>query len=180
MESVENPLTLPESRNPQESIDLNLVTDLTAMNGSTELAPTALQTFHKPYMSDQRRERLEEFASAFLDVSVFDVADVWTTTGDQSDYLGHITSITSSETNETLNDFKRLSENVMIKFWSGAVGRAYSSGNPVWSCNPVSKNSLILCGKSIASLFVLNLLLCTRFDPRMYSSMLVALNCSRG
>lgn len=96
---------------------------------------------NKAVMPCERRERLEEFVSAFLDVSVFDAADVWIPIGGQSDYLGHVTSVTSTETNESLNEFQRVSEGILIKYWSGAVGRAFSSGNPVWSANPVSANA---------------------------------------
>jgi hypothetical protein len=92
----------------------------------------------KPLMASQRKERLEEFTSAFLDVSVFDAADVWVPAPGQSGYLGNVTSITSTESNQSLNEFKRMSESILIKYWSGAVGRAFSSGNPVWSANPVS------------------------------------------
>ena len=92
----------------------------------------------KPLMAIQRKERLEEFTSAFLDVSVFDAADVWVPAPGQSGYLGNVTSITSTESNQSLNEFKRMSESILIKYWSGAVGRAFSSGNPVWSANPVS------------------------------------------
>lgn len=92
----------------------------------------------KPLMAIERKERLEEFTSAFLDVSVFDAADVWVPAPGQSGYLGNVTSITSTESNQALNEFKRMSESILIKYWSGAVGRAFSSGNPVWSTNPVS------------------------------------------
>lgn len=88
-------------------------------------------------MSEARRIRLEEFLSAFLDMSVFDLADVWVPAGDDyPDCLRLVTAVTSTETNLLLNSFKLESENTLIKFWAGAVGRAYSSGNPVWSANP--------------------------------------------
>lgn len=92
----------------------------------------------KPPMSRARQERLEEFCEAFLDMSVFDLADVWIPAGgDYADSLRHVTSraSSSSRANESLHEFARLSENTIIKFWTGAVGRAYSSGNPVWSAN---------------------------------------------
>ena len=97
-----------------------------------------LRTTKKISMSKQRRDRLEEFATAFLNVSVFDVADVWIPLDGQLDYLSHVISTSSTTTNEVLNSFMGASENILIKYWSGAVGRAFSSGNPVWSANPVS------------------------------------------
>lgn len=80
-----------------------------------------------------RQERLEEFASAFLDVSIFDLAEVWVPAGQNSDCLCLNSTVKSTENNNVVNHFSRESERVLIKFWSGAVGRAYSSGNPVWS-----------------------------------------------
>jgi hypothetical protein len=88
-------------------------------------------------MSLHRRERLEEFCMAFLGMSVFDSADVWILAGGEySDCLRHVMTVTSTDTNELLNGFKQQSEITLVKFWSGAVGRAFSSGNPVWSANP--------------------------------------------
>jgi len=87
------------------------------------------------FMDIDRQERLEEFASAFLAVSVFDLAEVWLPTGQNSDTLSLISSIKSIDNNTPLDIFARESKNILIKFWSGAVGRAHSSGNPVWSFN---------------------------------------------
>lgn len=88
-------------------------------------------------MSKHRRERLEEFCMAFLGMSVFDSADVFIPAGGQySDCLRHVTTVTSTETNELLNDFRQQSQSALVKSWSGAVGSAFSSGNPVWSANP--------------------------------------------
>ena len=93
----------------------------------------------KPIMPSQRRERLEEFCIAFLGMSVFDVADVWIPCpGDDTEILSHVTTVTATQSSDALNFFKRLSEGVYIKIWSGAAGRAYGSGNPVWSANSVS------------------------------------------
>jgi len=92
-------------------------------------------TINKPDMPAARRERLEEFAAAFLEVSVFDVAEVWIPVGDDSDYLGQVTSVTSTDTNPILNKFVQLTEKIMVKSWSGAVGRAYATGNPVWNAD---------------------------------------------
>lgn len=95
-------------------------------------------TINKPDMPAARRERLEEFASAFLEVSVFDMAEVWIPVGDDSDYLGQVTSVTSTDTNPILNKFVELTENIMVRSWSGAVGRAFATGNPVWNTKQVS------------------------------------------
>jgi len=88
-----------------------------------------------PYMNIERQQRLEEFASAFLDVSIFDLAEVWIPTGQNSDCLGLNSSVKTVNNNALLNEFATASGKCLIKFWSGAVGRAYSSGNPVWSFN---------------------------------------------
>lgn len=95
----------------------------------------------KPIMSIHRRERLEEFCSAFLEMSVFDVGDVWMPMGSSTveDILGHVTSIVSNDKNALLNDFALVSQYAQIKLWSGAVGRAFASGNPVWSANYVRR-----------------------------------------
>lgn len=87
----------------------------------------------KPIMDIERQERLEEFASAFLDVSIFDLAEVWIPAGQNSDCLCLSSSVKSIDNNKSLDGFSRESETVFVKFWSGAIGRAYSSGNPVWS-----------------------------------------------
>lgn len=87
-------------------------------------------------MSESRKVRLEEFCSAFLDMSVFDLADVWVPVGaDYPDCLRHVTSVTSSDQNALLDGFRSASACTLIKYWTGAIGRAFSSGNPVWSAN---------------------------------------------
>jgi len=105
---------------------------------------------NKPTMEKERLDRLEEFASAFLDVSVFDFAEVWVPIGEEADHLGQVTSIMSSDskTNQALHSFEKMSEKTLVKYWSGAVGRAFSSGNPVWSAN---KDVFVDAGR--ASLF---------------------------
>lgn len=90
----------------------------------------------KPMLPPHQRERLEEFATAFLGMSVFDAADLWMPEGESGDTLFHITSVASTDMNEPLRNFKAASAGVSIKLWSGAVGRAFASGNPVWSANP--------------------------------------------
>lgn len=92
----------------------------------------------KPLMPVHRRERLEEFCAAFLELSVFDVSDVWMPVeGEAYGTLGHVTSNVSTDKNAALNDFMLVSQYSQIKLWSGAVGRAFASGNPVWSANCV-------------------------------------------
>jgi hypothetical protein len=99
----------------------------------------SVQSFTEtPLLSESRRLRLEEFCQAFLGMSVFDIADIWVP-ADSSEYpdcLQHVASVlASNETNNVLHQFNERSYNVLIKYWTGAVGRAYSSGNPVWSAN---------------------------------------------
>lgn len=103
---------------------------------------------HKVALSSHRKERLEEFCNAFLGMSVFDMADVWVPAGgDYSDCLRHVMTVTSTATNQLLNGFKMQSEITLVKFWSGAVGRAFSSGNPVWSAN---SNVFVDAGRAAA------------------------------
>lgn len=94
------------------------------------------------YIHPERKERLEEFISAFLDFSVFDLADVWvplTSEVDGSVTVHNVFAASSNETNvsSSVTEFKNVSRVTVIQRWSGAVGRAQSSGNPVWSTNPV-------------------------------------------
>lgn len=91
----------------------------------------------KPVLHPERKERLEEFAGAFLGMSVFDLADVWIPSSDihDKDTLFHVCSQPSSSDDIALNFFKIISRNTTLRQWSGAVGRAYSTGNPVWSTN---------------------------------------------
>lgn len=106
--------------------------------GPNGAAESPLYILNKPKMPRERRIRLEEFASAFLEVSVFDFAEVWIPVGGQADYLGQVTSIASTDSNPLLNEFIQSTEKILIKSWSGSIGRAFASGNPVWSSNKVS------------------------------------------
>ena len=96
---------------------------------------------HDEFMNPERKERLEEFTSAFLGLSVFDVADVWVpiTNAYGNVSLYNVFAVSSAGVNETnvVRNFKNLSRNTVITAWSGAVGRAQCSGNPVWSTNQV-------------------------------------------
>jgi hypothetical protein len=106
----------------------------------SELAPveTSMVVLNPVHLSDHRRERLEEFCGAFLGMSVFDVADVWIPAGgNMSSFLRHATTVCSKDTiSESVLLFQEESQVTLVRFWSGAVGRAFSSGNPVWSTNP--------------------------------------------
>lgn len=117
--------------------DILVEAEVDAVDSSSHSAPAALIGLsRKSIMPPSKRVRLEEFCSAFLGMSVFDVADVWVPSG-SFDSLSHVTSVSTSRSNENLNNFKRVSGYTQIKVWSGAVGRAYASGNPVWSANQV-------------------------------------------
>ena len=98
----------------------------------------SLVSTHKRTLDPKRKDQLEEFCTAFLGMSIFDIADVWIPAGpEHPGCLSHVTTVTSSNSSNAITDFKRVSGFTLIEFWSGAVGRAFSSGNPVWSCNPV-------------------------------------------
>jgi hypothetical protein len=147
----------------------------TKVNGNNH-DPNPLYTVNKPEMPRERRERLEEFASAFLEVSIFEFAEVWIpigghSIGGQTNYLGQVTSITSTDSNPLLNEFIQSTEKVLIKNWSGAVGRAFASGNPVWSSNRVSFHYIF----PIESLYVM--LLTFLFTIRMSSLIRGVQNC---
>lgn len=110
-----------------------------SVNGNSNGDVSApLYTTNKPEMPPERTERLEEFASAFLEVSVFDFAEVWIPIGAQAGHLGQVTSIISTDANPNVKEFIQSTEKILIKSWSGAIGRAFASGNPVWSSNRVS------------------------------------------
>eukprot|EP00581_Thalassiosira_minuscula_P018061 CAMPEP_0183733490 /NCGR_PEP_ID=MMETSP0737-20130205/41341_1 /TAXON_ID=385413 /ORGANISM="Thalassiosira miniscula, Strain CCMP1093" /LENGTH=1113 /DNA_ID=CAMNT_0025966757 /DNA_START=284 /DNA_END=3626 /DNA_ORIENTATION=+ len=78
------------------------------------------------------QERLEEFATAFLGMSVFDVADAWTiSTTDK--VLKCLFTVAATETNRGINALRDASATASVRVGDGAVGKAYSSGYPVWS-----------------------------------------------
>jgi hypothetical protein len=129
------------------------VSNFTGIGG--ELLTTTVGS-QKPIYSDtvsvsgSRKVRLEEFCQAFLGMSVFDIADVWIPADSKiyPDCIQHVTSVlANNEQNEVLHEFNTRSSDVLIKFWTGAVGRAFSSGNPVWSAN---SNVFVDPGRSIA------------------------------
>ena len=90
------------------------------------------------------QERLEEFANAFLGMSVFDIADAWTVSSYSSDGIAHspvmkcLFTAAATESNVEINDFRKFSANSFIVPGDGAVGKAYSTGYPVWSSVKVS------------------------------------------
>ena len=99
------------------------------------------------------QERLEEFATAFLGMSVFDVADAWMVssgsggagpngeacTGNNSvPVLKCLFTAAATETNPGINALREASGNASVQIADGAVGKAYSSGYPVWSSVKVS------------------------------------------
>lgn len=141
MDTFDSPAVPGDDSAPSHSENFSEPVTITELNssGSQGDMNTELTTIMKPSMAIDRQERLHEFASAFLEVSVFDLAEVWLPLGNGSDSLGLVTSITSTKSNYPLNDFTMESEKCLIKFWSGAVGRAFASGNPVWSFNRVSR-----------------------------------------
>ena len=85
------------------------------------------------------QERLEEFATAFLGMSVFDVADAWTVSsnslngGATNPVLKCLFTVGATDTNPGINALREISGNASINVGDGAVGKAYSSGYPVWS-----------------------------------------------
>lgn len=114
--------------------ELSSQSPITVPGGSPSRSDVSDPT--KPIMVPHKRDRLEEFAAAFLGMSVFDVADIWIPQeGKSVSSLFHVASVTSTHSNEALNHFIIASQETKIEPWSGAVGRAYASGNPVWSAN---------------------------------------------
>eukprot|EP00814_Leptocylindrus_danicus_P021913 CAMPEP_0116048420 /NCGR_PEP_ID=MMETSP0321-20121206/29543_1 /TAXON_ID=163516 /ORGANISM="Leptocylindrus danicus var. danicus, Strain B650" /LENGTH=725 /DNA_ID=CAMNT_0003530621 /DNA_START=155 /DNA_END=2332 /DNA_ORIENTATION=- len=95
---------------------------------------------HVRKITKAKKDRLEEFAQAFLGMSVFDIADIWmpddeTTEKNDVMLLKHVSSMTNDHKNEDFIAFRQFSVGSTVRMWSGAVGRAFASGNPVWSRN---------------------------------------------
>eukprot|EP00559_Dactyliosolen_fragilissimus_P008833 CAMPEP_0184859256 /NCGR_PEP_ID=MMETSP0580-20130426/4257_1 /TAXON_ID=1118495 /ORGANISM="Dactyliosolen fragilissimus" /LENGTH=646 /DNA_ID=CAMNT_0027355775 /DNA_START=55 /DNA_END=1992 /DNA_ORIENTATION=- len=119
--------------------DINISSATKFLNVEKEILPTrsdssSPELLDKPILHPQQQERLEEFASAFLGMSVFDAADVWIPSG-VTNCLCHQFTVRATDRSEGLNYFKDISEGSLVKIWSGAVGKAYGSGNPIWSTN---------------------------------------------
>jgi hypothetical protein len=95
------------------------------------------------------RERLEEFLCAFLGMSVFDLGDAWILSSNDGEggaaasgeekrrTLKCLFTVAATENNPGINSFRRVTENVSIEIGDGAVGKAFSSGYPVWSSDKV-------------------------------------------
>ncbi|KAL7459072.1 hypothetical protein ACHAWC_011617 [Mediolabrus comicus] len=98
--------------------------------------PTADTIATKMYLI---QERLEEFANAFLGMSVFDIADAWTVSSYSADGIAQnpvmkcLFTAAATESNPEINDFREFSANASIAPGDGAVGKAFSTGYPVWS-----------------------------------------------
>lgn len=106
------------------------------------------------------RERLEEFLCAFLGMSMFDVGDAWVLSSadgdispgggvgdDKAKTLKCLFTVAATENNPGVNTFRGVSANSSIQIGDGAVGKAFSSGYPVWSSDKVSFDleSRIMC-----------------------------------
>lgn len=132
------PSSVLSSRNSAFKLDSGnaLVHSNSEPSLSRNSSSSTVSLLTKPILPPQQRERLEEFAAAFLDVSKFDAADVWIPSGEDGfDSLSQVTSVVATDRSDGLNFFKRVSSKSTVKAWSGALGRAYGSGNPVWSSN---------------------------------------------
>lgn len=116
-------------------MDMSTTEQNTSSNFSSTAMPksngdtSATMSSSHPTMPQHQRDRLEEFITAFLGMSVFDAADIWIP-GASSDSVYHVSSLIS---NDSLQAFRCASEGIQIKAWNGAVGRAYASVQPVWS-----------------------------------------------
>jgi len=122
----------PEISNVIEQIPDNAISE--AANAQLPMISTS-----QPVLHPERKERLGDFGRAFLAMSVFDIADVWippkNSVADQNTHLHHAFSMLSDDTNSSLIYFTTSSGHTTIKGWDGAVGRAFCSGNAVWSAN---------------------------------------------
>lgn len=128
--------------NPETSTIIENIPDQTTSTAAAIVASTEQQT---PLFHPERKSRLEEFSDAFLAMSVFDIADFWVPSSSNgvSQYLHHVFSLSSDDDNTSLNYFKSASVKQVVNGWSGAIGRAFCSGNAVWSTNTVSMNDFI-------------------------------------
>jgi hypothetical protein len=121
---------------------------LDSTNGSSiveEDEPTVISGWNTnlDLIPNNKRERLEDFAVGFLGASTFDLADVWVpVTCGQLQVLRCVATASSSAIGgDKVETFKMTSLKTSLNIWSGAVGRAYGSGNPVWSSNCVSSTT---------------------------------------
>lgn len=99
-------------------------------NTIMDIPDTAVVPLDQPAFPTALRDRIEEFLTAFLSMSVFDAADIWIP---REPGLCHEVTVLA---NDSLREFWAASEGIFVQSWSGAVGRAHASGNPVWSHVP--------------------------------------------
>ena len=101
------------------------------------------------------RERLEEFLCAFLGMSMFDVGDAWVLSSADGEGVGNarddkkrtlkcLFTAAATENNQGINAFRGISENSSIQSGDGAIGKAFSSGYPVWSSDKVRSEDATL------------------------------------
>ena len=111
--------------------------------------------------------RLEEFAHAFLGMSVFDLADAWildsaqpalgtSNDGETPRKLKCLFSVAATDKNPDINYLRDLSGQTHIDVGDGAVGKAFSSGYPVWNSIRVRgiENSSTEFGTDFRSIFL--------------------------
>jgi hypothetical protein len=107
--------------------------------------PTVISGWNANFnlIPNNKRERLEDFAVGFLGASTFDLADVWVPVNcGQLQVLRCVATASSSAIGgDRVETFKMTSLKTSLNVWSGAVGRAFGSGNPVWSSNCVSSTT---------------------------------------
>ena len=99
-------------------------------NTIMDVPDTTVVPLDQPAFSPAVRDRIEEFLTAFLSMSVFDAADIWIP---REPGLCHEVTVLADD---SLQEFWAASEGIFVQNWSGAVGRAHASGNPVWSHVP--------------------------------------------
>ena len=97
-----------------------------------QVEATAPRSMEPIRISEDCKTRLEEFLFAFLGLSSFDLADVWIYSPD-CDALQQFTSVTETG---SLSEFQSESTSAQIQTWEGAIGRAFASGDPVWTSDP--------------------------------------------
>ncbi|GMH89381.1 hypothetical protein TrST_g2311 [Triparma strigata] len=84
-------------------------------------APTSL--------TPSTRDRVEEFVTGFLGLSVFDACDVWVKTPAG---LSQIFSMKCESAPDGFECFQVINRREGLKKWDGAIGRCYATGDPVW------------------------------------------------
>ncbi len=123
-----------------ENPEITTIIENIPIETTSAAAAIVTSTPQTPLIHPERKSRLEEFSSAFLAMSVFDIVDFWipSSNSGSATYLHHVFSLVSNDDNTSLNYFKSASNKQVVNGWSGAVGRAYCSREAVWSTNPVS------------------------------------------